>query len=131
VIKWTVKLLLSLFLMTVLLWKTNIKVLAQHILSFPLHAIVLSSVLFVIVVGVRAYRWSAILSAYDIKLSLRRSFELIQVGNFFGQFLPMTVGGDMVRTWQAHRDGLPLRAAIHTVLLDRWFGFVSLLMIIL
>lgn len=129
--KWIAKLLFSLGLMAVLFWKADTAMLARHIFNMSPLMLVLSALLILVAVAIRAYRWSAMMSAYKVKLSFRKSFELIQIGNFYGQFLPMTVGGDVVRTWQAHRDGLPIRASIHTVLLDRWFGFVSLLVIIL
>jgi len=130
-IKWLLKLLLSLALIVALLWKTNIALLAQHLVNVSPLMLMSSIALISFAIAIRAYRWSEMMLAYNVKLSFRKSVELIQVGNFFGQFLPMTVGGDMVRTWQAHRDGLPLKASIHTVLLDRWFGFVSLLVILL
>lgn len=129
--KWFAKIFISLALIAVLLWKTNVALLTHHILSISPTMVVASALLMLSVAGIRAYRWSAMMSAYNVQMDFRKSLELIQVGNFFGQFLPTTIGGDMVRTWQAHRDGLPLRVAIHTVLLDRWFGFVSLLFILL
>jgi hypothetical protein len=130
-IKWLLRLLLSLALIAALLLKTNVETLAQHLVSVSPLMLTFSIVLILLAIAIRAYRWSEMMLAYNVKLSFRKSIELIQMGNFFGQFLPMTVGGDMVRTWQAHRDGLPLKASIHTVLLDRWFGFVSLLVILL
>lgn len=109
----------------------DLSLLGRYLINVSLLRLFGAILLILGAVGIRAYRWSAMMSAYHVQLSFRKSFELIQVGNFFGQFLPMTIGGDMVRTWHAHRDGLPLKASIHTVLLDRLFGFVSLLVIIL
>lgn len=130
-IKWLVRLAISFILLAILLWKMDLSVLGHYLVNVNPLMFIASTFLILCAIGIRAYRWSGMMAAYNVRLSFRKSFELIQVGNFYGQFLPMTVGGDMVRTWQAHRDGLPLKASIHTVLLDRLFGFISLLVIIL
>jgi uncharacterized protein (TIRG00374 family) len=130
-IKQFARLVVSLILLGFLLWKMDLSVLGHYFINVNPLMFIAAIFLILCAIGIRAYRWTTMMTAYNIKLSFRKSFGLIQVGNFFGQFLPMTVGGDMVRTWQAHRDGLPLKASIHTVLLDRLFGFVSLLVIIL
>lgn len=130
-IKQFARLVVSLMLLAFLLWEMELPVLWRYLTNMNPLMFIAATFLVLCAIAIRAYRWATMMAAYNIKLSFRQSFWLIQVGNFFGQFLPMTVGGDIVRTWQAHRDGLPLKASIHTVLLDRLFGFVSLLVIIL
>lgn len=126
-----IKLAVSLALLTILFLRMDTEALLRNLAGVDPFMFLGAICLIFVAICLRAYRWSAMMSAYNVKLSFRKSFELIQMGNFYGQFLPMTVGGDMVRIWQGHRDGLPLKAAMHTVLLDRWFGFASLIVIVL
>lgn len=130
-IKRFAKLVVSLALLALLFLNMDMAVLGRYLAGVSPLMFLAAIFLILCAIGIRAYRWSTMMSVYNVKLPFRKSFDLIQIGNFYGQFLPMTVGGDMVRTWQAHRHGLPLRAVIHTVVLDRLFGLVSLVIIIL
>ena len=72
-------------------------------------------------------RWVAILNAFDQHV---RGFALlgsVTLGFLFNQLLPTGAGGDVVRVMRARKLGVPLSAAIHSVLLDRASGiFASL-----
>jgi len=48
------------------------------------------------------------------------------IGAFFNQFLPSSIGGDVVRAWSVHRKGISVSAAIQSVLLDRLAGLMGL-----
>lgn len=130
-LKWIAKLAFSVALLGLLLSSVNIDQLTERLSSIHIGALSLASLLIVIAIVLRAYRWRVITLAYGGTLSLWTSFQLIQMGNFVGQVLPASIGGDVVRAWGGYRSGLALRVSIHTILLDRIFGFGTLLIITL
>lgn len=52
-------------------------------------------------------------------------------GQFVGQFLPSTIGGDGARLWFLLRAGRPLRGAAASIVLDRVTGLLGLLGVML
>jgi len=75
-------------------------------------------------------RWSLVLKAVRGHLPYWQTVELFLVGTFFGQVLPGAVGGDAVRIWKTHRAGLPLRASVNSVLLERVVTVFGLLLLV-
>jgi len=51
------------------------------------------------------------------------------VSTFVGTFLPASVGGDAVRAYALSRYGVALASSVASVVLDRMFGIVSVLLI--
>ena len=71
-----------------------------------------------------AVRWQVILAAEGPSPKLGSLTKLLFAGLFFNQVLPTGVGGDAVRAWRCHRLGIPLGAAVRSVLIDRAGGYV-------
>ena len=130
-LKWIAKLAVSLTLFGLFLFSVNLGQVTERICSINVGALVLASLVILISIIIRAYRWQVISMVYGTTLSLWTSFRLIQMGNFVGQVLPSTIGGDVARAWGGCRSGMTMRISIHTILLDRLFGLGALLIIIL
>jgi uncharacterized membrane protein YbhN (UPF0104 family) len=79
--------------------------------------------LFVLSLGLRAYRWFVLLQGLDPEVPFGRLLRLYFVGQFFSQFLPSGYGGDVVRALELTQD-TESSAAIGTVLLDRATGLL-------
>ena len=54
----------------------------------------------------------------------------MMVGAFFNQMLPSTVGGDAARVYLFARDGVDLRIASYSVLIDRGIGLFCLVILV-
>jgi uncharacterized membrane protein YbhN (UPF0104 family) len=78
----------------------------------------------------QALRWSAVLEAMGHPRGLRVSLPLTMIGLFFSQTLPTSIGGDGVRAWELHRDGLPLSSAVSSVLVDRAAGLLGVCLLV-
>ncbi|MEM9682442.1 MAG: lysylphosphatidylglycerol synthase transmembrane domain-containing protein [Pseudomonadota bacterium] len=74
-------------------------------------------------------RWQIVMRQFGGTLPFRLTARLFFEGLFFNQALPSTVGGDGVRIYRAFRAGLPLSAAINSVVVDRMLGMTSLMML--
>lgn len=77
-----------------------------------------------------ALRWFLIIRACGERLPFSTVTGLVFVGHFFSQLLPTSVGGDVVRGWEAHRAGMSTDNAAISVVLDRIVGLLGLLLLI-
>jgi glycosyltransferase 2 family protein len=92
------------------------------LISLPLLAAAFAALVASVLVG--AVRWQVVLAAEGLSPKLSSLTKLLFVGLFFNQVLPTGVGGDAARAWRYHRLGVPLGAAVQSVLIDRISGYV-------
>jgi uncharacterized protein (TIRG00374 family) len=73
-----------------------------------------------------SYQWSRLVRTAGVELPFWKVAAYYHVGLFFNNFLPANVGGDLARTLDVARSGVPRSTALSTVLLDRLIGTVAL-----
>jgi glycosyltransferase 2 family protein len=71
-------------------------------------------------------RWRVLLSSLGRSPRWRALFSAFMVGAFFNQFLPSTIGGDIVRGWWLREDVKSGALSIAVVAVDRFFGLIGL-----
>ena len=93
-----------------------------------------------IVGAVAIYATQLLLVSYRLRLALRVvggnctlsvALQSVLIGSFFSQTPLSILGGDMARVWVLTRDAVPVRTAATAVTLDRVFGFLGLIFVIL
>jgi glycosyltransferase 2 family protein len=72
-------------------------------------------------------KWQILLRSQGIHVTLPRLFALYIVGRFFNNFLPSTVGGDLVRGYELGNYTNDGAAAMASVFMERFTGFVVLI----
>jgi len=87
--------------------------------------------LMVLQVLIAAVRWQLILTQQNIDLNYRNTLQVLWSGLFFNQAMPSSVGGDLFRGYYLKKQGLTLGRATVGVLLDRLFGMVGLVLLVL
>jgi hypothetical protein len=92
---------------------------------------VLAGALIVLLVpsAVVALRWHLILAAEAPSPGPAVLLKVVLVGMFFNQVLPTGVGGDAVRVWRCHKLGIGLGPALRSILLDRAWGYLVLIIV--
>jgi uncharacterized protein (TIRG00374 family) len=73
-----------------------------------------------------AYRWQLFLKAKGITVPLNKLFSFYMVGMFANNFMPSTLGGDVVKGYDLYHYTNQGRYAVASVILDRFTGFVGL-----
>jgi uncharacterized membrane protein YbhN (UPF0104 family) len=73
-----------------------------------------------------AARWAAVLEALDIRAPFRRLLSLYFAGQFMGNVLPSTIGGDAVRVSRLSRDTGEGPTVFASVVLERLTGWLVL-----
>jgi uncharacterized membrane protein YbhN (UPF0104 family) len=121
-LRWLVPLGLIAFLLTKVNWQEILPLLAR--VSWT--NLLASAFAFLLSQFVIAVRWQYLLRVQEIRLPLPRLTWLVLVGAFASNFLPTTVGGDLVKM-AAVAKGQPKRAAAAaSVLADRLFNLAAM-----
>jgi uncharacterized protein (TIRG00374 family) len=76
---------------------------------------------------VQAVRWNVLLAAYEIKVKLRKLYSYYLMGLFFNNFLPTSIGGDIVRVMKIVRIADDKTQATASVIVERIVGITSTL----
>jgi uncharacterized protein (TIRG00374 family) len=71
-------------------------------------------------------KWKILLTSQGIEVPLRRLYGLYLVARFFNNFLPSTVGGDVVRGYELGNYTKNGAAAMASVFMERFTGLVVL-----
>jgi hypothetical protein len=122
ILRWLIPLGLIAFLLSQVDWGEILPLLAR--VSWT--SLLASAFAFLLSQFVIAVRWQYLLRVQEIRLPLPRLTWLVLVGAFASNFLPTTVGGDLVKM-AAVANGQPKRAAAAaSVLADRLFNLAAM-----
>jgi uncharacterized protein (TIRG00374 family) len=75
---------------------------------------------------ISAYRWQLLLRAKDVHVSLGQLFAYYMIGMFVNNFLPGSIGGDVVKSYYLYRRTQKLEISVVSVFLERFTGLVGL-----
>jgi len=73
-----------------------------------------------------AWRWQRVLAVFDVRVPLRTLFSHYLAGQFVGNVLPSTIGGDVLRVSRAAKTTGTSDVAFASVVIERLSGFVAL-----
>lgn len=116
---WLLKLAVSISLIGYLLGKISLEGAWSRALAIPPRLAISATALLAAQTLVWALRWSLVVHAMGKRFPLRHSIPITFIGLFFNQFLPASLGADVVRMWQSQRAGMPVSASVNAVLLER------------
>ena len=80
---------------------------------------------------VASWRWQQVLAVFDAHVPVRRLISHCFAGQFVGNVLPSTIGGDVLRITRVSKDVGARDTAFASVLVERLTGFVSLPLVML
>jgi glycosyltransferase 2 family protein len=106
-------------------WRNVTSTLTQ----IPGSSISLALILIAIQVMIVTYRWFIIVQKLGAKIPFIEITKYSLIGLFASHAAP-SVGGDALRAYLLHRQGISLTLCFNSVLLDRLFAMVGLLMLI-
>ncbi len=78
-----------------------------------------------------SFRLKFILSVQKLFIPLKKIVSFTFIGFFFNNFLPTTVGGDIVKAYYVSRNSNNKLIAFSNVLIDRIFGLIAFIVIAL
>ena len=122
ILRWLVPLGLIGFLLSRVDWGEILPLLSQ--VSWT--SLLLSALAFLLSQIVIAVRWQYLLRFQDIRLPLMRLVWLVLVGAFASNFLPTTIGGDLLKMVAIARGQERRAAAVASVAADRLFNLAAM-----
>lgn len=128
----------SVCLLAYLFWRTNDDQGASTLLSkFPdwdfwtVFWIAAAAALTMLSFVAATFRWSQMVHAIGLNESFSRLFSHFMAGQFTSNFLPTTIGGDIVRIARLHKDVDDAPKSFTSVVFERLSGWLALPILIL
>jgi uncharacterized protein (TIRG00374 family) len=93
-------------------------------------ALLVAAILIGILINmVSAFKWYMLTQARDLGAGYWRIFAYYLVGQFYNMFLPTSVGGDVVRSYELGKFSGRQADALASVFVERYTGVVTLLIV--
>jgi uncharacterized protein (TIRG00374 family) len=108
-----------------------IKVLATIREAGGIFYIISAILFFIVAIFVYSIRWQILIKGYNIHISIIRLFKYYLIGLFFNNFLPTSIGGDLIRIYKLIQHSGERTIGFASVLTERLMGFISSLVIAL
>ena len=125
------KLLITLSILTVLLYQLDTNVILDLISEANLLLLFISFVVLVVQIILSSFRWRILLVKISIHIDFLSTLKLMWTGLFFSQILPTGIGGDAARVYLLKKKGVNLKTAISGVAWDRITAMVGLIILII
>jgi uncharacterized protein (TIRG00374 family) len=75
---------------------------------------------------ISAYRWQLLLHAKSVDVKISNLFAMYMIGMFVNNFMPGSLGGDVVKSYYLFRRTREMELAVVSVFLERFTGLVGL-----
>lgn len=107
--------------------KTDIAAILAAMKSSNIPLLLLSFLLIAAGYLLSALRWQILLDAQNITISLWKLTKYYLVGSFFNNFLPTTIGGDVVRAYDVSKLSSSVSQSFAIILVERLSGIFALI----
>jgi glycosyltransferase 2 family protein len=122
------KLIVSLGLLALLFSRTDVNSIWEHVHHASGAWLLAGLTLYAVSVGVAAWRWGLLCDAQGMAVRTRTLFTSYLVANFFNNFLPSNIGGDVVRIRDTAGPAGSKTLATTVVLFDRAIGLMGVVL---
>lgn len=118
----------GLLLFIIILANLNIDNTMNILLNMNISYFLISSILFIPYVIIKSTRWKLLMSALDIKYSLKDSTVMYMAATFIGSITPGYIG-DFIKILYLKKDEHPFGRSFSSILLDRLFDIASIILL--
>lgn len=87
--------------------------------------------IFIISQAIVAFRWWLLLRTQGVNINLSDAVRLNFLGLFYNNFMPSSVGGDVIRAWYVTKHTHKKFVAVLSVFVDRVIGLFTMIMLAL
>jgi len=121
-----IRMVAAALLLGALLYYADPSQVVAALLQLPLWFVGAALCLYVVCQILSAWKWQIILRAQGFDASLLRLFNIYMAGMFCNNFLPGSVGGDVVKAGWLFLDSRRGDISVASVLLERYLGLAAL-----
>lgn len=122
-------LVISLLLLILVLRKVGFNDLIETLRNTNPFWLLISFSLEPLLILVSVIKWQILLKSQDSDVPLPRLYGLYMVGRFFNNFLPSTVGGDVIRGYELGNYTKNFTGAIASIFVERLTGLITLIVL--
>ena len=83
----------------------------------------------VLAVGLMSLRWQVLLKFYGSQIEFNRLMGFYLIGMFFNNFLPTSIGGDVMRIYKVNQDTNDRTVSFASVIIERMLGIAATLLL--
>lgn len=123
----TLKICISLVLITYILLKIDIGNAISTIKTIDIYFFLMAILMQIINIPIRAYKWKLLLSVQGIQAPLKTLVSISLIGTFFNNFLPTSMGGDVVRAYEISKLTKQKVKSVSTIVLQRFTGLIAII----
>ncbi|HOD12679.1 MAG TPA: lysylphosphatidylglycerol synthase transmembrane domain-containing protein [Candidatus Omnitrophota bacterium] len=120
---------LSAALLVYLFYKADISKTWEIVKSANIAYLLLGLLFTFLIFGIILLRWLVIIWHMRITMPIGNVIRWFFIGNFFNLFLPTSSGGDVIKTIGLCKDTPDRAKVVASVLLDRVFGFIGIILV--
>jgi uncharacterized protein (TIRG00374 family) len=114
-----------------LVHSTDRAALAGAVLDIDLWNALLAVTLLFMLIAIQTWRWTFVAHAIGISFPFIPAWLINQIGAFFNQVLPSSIGGDAMRVWRLRGGGVRTGPAVASIVLDRVVALVGTTLIVI
>jgi uncharacterized membrane protein YbhN (UPF0104 family) len=122
--------LLSVVLLIWLISRQNWDQILQTLIRIPIWIIVVVLLLNFVGQFLNTFRWAILLHAQDIHISFGQLIKIVLAGAFGSNFLPSTIGGDVIRLIKINQFSQNQGLNFASIVLDRFVNVVAFLTVL-
>ncbi len=104
----------------------DFKTIASTLKDISILLILLSFSTHIYGIWITAYRWQTLLKTQNIRLSVLSLSSSTLIGQFFNNFLPTSIGGDVYRAYDVtKKTGFPMSSSVSVLVVERFSGIIA------
>ncbi len=121
------KTLISIGLILYAFRSTDIRAIWDAVRSADLFLLILAFGLIAVGFYISALRWQILLKAQHVVVSIKELTKSYLVGAFFNNFMPTTIGGDIIRTYDISKISRSAAQSFTVIIVERLTGVFALI----
>lgn len=125
------RVVVSFGLLAGLLWimRKDMHVIGQALYTCNIKFLVVAMTMFIFTISILSLRMKIVFNGENLKISIWESVQLNFMGYFFNNFLPTSVGGDIMKAYYASLRNKSKVKSYASVIMDRIIGLYAFLII--
>jgi uncharacterized protein (TIRG00374 family) len=121
------KLILGIALLVFLVAKADLHSVAERLYTLDLFYVLVVFVIPHLAIWLSSVKWQLLLKTLGIAVPIKRLLALYMIGQFFNNFLPTMVGGDVVKAYQLSREAGDAPSVVAATFMERFVGLAALI----
>lgn len=127
--KVTIRLIVSAAVLAVLFTQVSLQDVINNLRRVSFAFVIFAWCFYALSQWISAYRWQILLRARKVEVALSELFSFYMIGMFVNNFMPGSIGGDVIKSYYLYRRTHQLQISVISVFLERFTGLLGLCLV--